>query len=206
MSAEGSKTESPIDSNVPNVGIRPMYEMFKSNKWEFETDIELVEPAVQALREKIALVGWEGDDLKNAAEGFKELLLNAIGHGSLQVDKSIVAQGNIYEAIRLAQGDYPERKKRKIKVIFNEISAGTLSFTIINEGEGFDPNAVPDPTLPDPTLPENASKPRGWGLLYVRVLHGFEPLKYGNNGREVTAVKRRTTSISIKILPASKLR
>ena len=187
MSPEGSKAESPIDLNVPNLGTRSVYEMFKSNKWEFETDIELVEPAVQALREKIALVGWEGDDLKNAAEGFKELLVNAIGHGNLQVDRSIVAQGNIYEAIRLAQGDYPERKKRKIKVIFNEISADTLSFTISNEGEGFDSSAVPDPTLP-----ENASKPMGWGLLYVRVLHGFEPLKYGNNGRDVTAVKRRT--------------
>jgi serine/threonine-protein kinase RsbW len=52
-----------------------------------------------------------------------------------------------------------------------------------DEGEGFDPNKVPDPTHP-----ENLERPGGRGVYMIR--HLMDEVEYHDNGR-VVAMRRR---------------
>jgi serine/threonine-protein kinase RsbW len=54
-----------------------------------------------------------------------------------------------------------------------------------DEGPGFDPGQVPDPTAP-----ENLDKPSGRGLLLMR--HFTTWMRYNRRGNRVTLCKRRT--------------
>jgi anti-sigma regulatory factor (Ser/Thr protein kinase) len=60
-------------------------------------------------------------------------------------------------------------------------------FVIRDEGPGFDPRQ-----LPDPTAPTNLEKPSGRGLLLMRTF--MDEVVYNDAGNQVTLVKRRTNS------------
>lgn len=53
-----------------------------------------------------------------------------------------------------------------------------IIFTIKDEGEGFDVN-----TVPDPTLPENIEKPHGRGIFLMK--HLVDEIKFERNGAVV---------------------
>ena len=54
---------------------------------------------------------------------------------------------------------------------------------VTDQGDGFDPAAVPDPTTP-----ENLSKPCGRGLFLMRKL--LDEVRYNDQGNQVTLVLR----------------
>ena len=56
-----------------------------------------------------------------------------------------------------------------------------ISFTVQDEGAGFDPDG-----LPDPTAPENILTPGGRGVFLMRQLS--DSVSFGDEGREVTLV------------------
>jgi serine/threonine-protein kinase RsbW len=64
------------------------------------------------------------------------------------------------------------------------VGAEEVLAEVEDEGEGFDPAAVPDPTDP-----ENLSKPGGRGLLMMRYYTTW--LRYHGRGNRVTFCKRR---------------
>ena len=53
-----------------------------------------------------------------------------------------------------------------------------LQFTITDQGNGFDPNVVPDPTAP-----ENIEKPNGRGVFLMK--HLADGVSYNDEGRTV---------------------
>lgn len=62
----------------------------------------------------------------------------------------------------------------------------TVRITIEDEGGGFNPRRVPDPTCD-----ENLEKPCGRGVMLMRVY--MNEVKYNAAGNKVTLVKRRST-------------
>jgi serine/threonine-protein kinase RsbW len=60
---------------------------------------------------------------------------------------------------------------------------GRLQATVKDQGPGFDPSLVPDPTRP-----ENLTKPCGRGLFLMRKL--LDEVSYNDSGNEVTLVLR----------------
>lgn len=60
---------------------------------------------------------------------------------------------------------------------------GRLQATIRDQGAGFDPT-----TIPDPTCPENLTRPCGRGLFLMRQL--LDEVSYNDRGNEVTLVLR----------------
>lgn len=60
---------------------------------------------------------------------------------------------------------------------------GRVEAKVRDQGPGFDPASVPDPTLP-----ENLSKPCGRGLFLMREL--LDEVSYNDRGNEVTLVLR----------------
>lgn len=66
---------------------------------------------------------------------------------------------------------------KKVLVRF-ELNDDVLIFTVSDQGEGFDFNEIPDPTLP-----ENIEKPHGRGIFLMK--HLVDEMDFHNNGCEV---------------------
>ena len=75
-------------------------------------------------------------------------------------------------------------KERKIEVEI-ELSAKQATVTIGDQGQGFDPA-----TLPDPTDPENLEKISGRGVLLMRSF--MDEVQFNESGNQVTLIKRKT--------------
>lgn len=116
------------------------------------------------------------------ALGLHELLSNAIEHGNLGVcyeEKChLLTEGLWTEEIRRLES-LPENQAKQVKVHF-ERDAQDLSFTITDQGEGFDWN---------PYLefdPERLFDPNGRGIATARIM-GFDCLEYLGKGNIVKA-------------------
>ncbi len=127
-----------------------------------------------------------GEEL--ACLALEEALRNAVHHGNLELSSKLREEfddekySELFEA-RRRQEPYRHRKVY-IKV---RISREGAIFTIRDEGPGFDPNRVPDPTAP-----ENLEAVCGRGIWLMRSL--MDDVSYNETGNEVTLVKRRRAS------------
>lgn len=113
-------------------------------------NIRIVESFIDNAKEKFHIT----DDLYgNIMVAVTESVNNAIKHGN-------------------------SSDKNKFVNISLFIEPKLLKFVVEDQGAGFDPN-----TLPDPTLPENISKPDGRGIFLMRNL--CDDLVFSNEGRMV---------------------
>ncbi len=111
----------------------------------------------------------------NAARdlGFDEDAQHEIGISVRESMVNAVAHGNRYSA----------RKKVRLKV---ERGPDALTIEILDEGPGFNPDAVPDPTSG-----ENVFRHSGRGLLMIRAyMDEFEIKRLEPNGTYVRMAKR----------------
>ena len=137
-------------------------------------DSQLITSLVGHLQENLVQVGLcdESDQIRFGV-AIEEALINAMIHDSAQFD-SLVQQ-------RRAEQPY---KDRKIEVEI-ELSAKQATVTIGDQGQGFDPT-----TLPDPTDPENLEKISGRGVLLMRSF--MDEVQFNESGNQVTLIKRKT--------------
>jgi len=72
------------------------------------------------------------------------------------------------------------------QAVYAEVLAGGKAvFVIRDEGPGFDPKIVPDPTTD-----ENLEKPNGRGIMLMRAY--MDEIRYNAQGNQVRIVKRNT--------------
>lgn len=119
----------------------------------------------------------------------EEALLNAAYHGNLEVSSELreVDHVEFYRVVQERAHLDPYRN-RSIYIDV-EISQEGLRYVIRDEGPGFDPS-----TLPDPTDPAYIERPCGRGLLLMRTF--MDEVHYNEHGNQVTLTKRtaKTTS------------
>jgi serine/threonine-protein kinase RsbW len=124
------------------------------------------------------------------------------------LEQARVVQAAIESA--LAEAEYGEREVFAVKLALEEalvnaikhgnrldplkqvhiqfsVSSERFDVRIVDEGPGFNPDDVPDPTAP-----ENLERPCGRGLLLMR--HYMSHVEYGDNGRAVHMSKIRNSS------------
>jgi serine/threonine-protein kinase RsbW len=87
----------------------------------------------------------------------------------------------IDNGLRHGNGGDPTKRVR----VRYRIDAEAVLAEVTDEGRGFDPDAVPDPTLP-----ENRERPGGRGLFLMRRVMTW--VRYHGRGNRVTLCKRRT--------------
>lgn len=68
--------------------------------------------------------------------------------------------------------------RKKVTVSFKQGNAGSLAFTVEDQGNGFDYG-----TLPDPTDPANIENPNGRGVFLMK--HLADKVEFYDNGRKV---------------------
>ena len=113
----------------------------------------------------------------------EEALLNAAYHGNLEVSSNLreVDHAAYYRLARERVEIDPYRSRRiQIEIDFER--GERLKYVIRDEGQGFNPRG-----LPDPTCPENLERPCGRGVLLMRTF--MDSVEYNARGNEVTMIK-----------------
>ena len=152
-----------------------------------ENDLSLILSAVTFLKRGITdlRLGGESDRLR-VGVALEEALVNAFYHGNLEVGSELreVDYKAYYELARQRCGEMPYKDRLvHVSARFNHQEA---AYTVRDEGPGFDPSQ-----LPDPTDPVNLDRPSGRGLLLMRTF--MDDVRYNAAGNEVTLVKRKRT-------------
>lgn len=125
-----------------------------------ESTLESVDSAEQTVIGEAEALGLDEDDLHRVGIAIRECMVNAVVHG------------NRYNA----------RKKVHLKVVR---TAESLTVVVGDEGDGFDPNAVPDPLAG-----ENLLRGSGRGVMLMQAfMDEFQISKREPQGTEVKMVK-----------------
>jgi len=127
---------------------------------ELESTLESVDSAEQLVFAEAQALGLDEDDLYRVGIAIRECMVNAVVHGNR----------------------YNSRKKVHLKV---ERTADRLAIVIGDEGDGFDPKAVPDPLDA-----ENLLRGSGRGVMLMQsFMDEFQISQRQPQGTEVKMVK-----------------
>jgi CheY-like chemotaxis protein len=113
-----------------------------------------------------------------------EAIVNAIDHGNLELDSKLREEdGNQYRKLgqeRMTQSPYRDRRV----IVSASFTPDEAVFVIKDEGPGFDPG-----NLPDPTDPLNLIRPFGRGVMLIRTF--MDDVRFNDRANEITLVKRK---------------
>lgn len=124
---------------------------------DLTTDLDTIERTVQYLMERCQEAGFDRDRLHfNFRVGVAEAIANAMMYGNRRD---------------------PDKRVR-VEV---QCEPETVTVRVTDEGHGFDPGA-----LPDPTLPSNRSRPCGRGIFLIRKL--MDEVAFNEQGNSISMV------------------
>jgi CheY-like chemotaxis protein len=150
-----------------------------------DNDVSLIAPLLGHLDGLLArLKLCDPTERMRVGVALQEALLNAIYHGNLEVSSELRQQDEkvYHDLVRRRREQAPYRDRR---VHFRACLTPTEAvFTIRDEGPGFDPSKLPDPT--DPTLLERVG---GRGLLLIRTF--MDRVEHNETGNEIVLAKQR---------------
>ncbi len=150
--------------------------------FELENNCDLVSTTVGFLQQCVLKMGVCDDSrCTQIGVALEEALVNAIVHGNLEISSDLrgVDDGAFHKLIRLRQGDCKYNQRRV--TLSATVNREEAVFVIRDEGRGFNPNL-----LPDPTDLENLCKPSGRGILLIRSF--MDEVQYNDSGNEITMI------------------
>jgi serine/threonine-protein kinase RsbW len=124
----------------------------------------LLKLKIPSLMENIRIVESFIDHAKDVYDFNDDIYGNIIVAVTESVNNAIV-HGN-------------RNNKEKNVYIALDVNDTNICFTVQDEGKGFDPQI-----LPDPTAPENIEKPGGRGIFLIRSL--ADEVKFKENGTKI---------------------
>ena len=145
-----------------------------------------IPPVVSHLQQQmIQMRICEKGGLIRVGTALHEVLVNAIEHGNLELSSELRESADRRAYLKLAEERRAQPPYRDRAVYVDaRFSPTEAVYTVRDEGPGFDPAG-----LPDPTDPENLGKSTGRGLLLVRTF--MDEVCFNKTGNEITVVKRR---------------
>ncbi len=135
------------------------------NRWDwtkqisFATDVDFAKNSLEELLERLRNLDWDEHSLFAVHLAVEEALMNAIKHG------------NQYD------------REKQVDIHY-QVSMKEVYVRIADEGEGFDPSDVPDPTAE-----ENLENTSGRGLMLMRSF--MTKVEHNEVGNQVTMIKAR---------------
>jgi CheY-like chemotaxis protein/anti-sigma regulatory factor (Ser/Thr protein kinase) len=157
----------------------------REDRFVLPNELALVAPLVGHLQRGLKQRKFcdEAGEMR-VAVALREALVNAFVHGNLEVSSALKeADYQAYWQLIERRQSEPPYRDRRVHLHVRETTA-ELAYTIRDEGPGFDPRA-----LPDPTDPSNLEKVSGRGLLLIRTF--MEEVRFNAAGNEITMIKRR---------------
>jgi CheY-like chemotaxis protein/anti-sigma regulatory factor (Ser/Thr protein kinase) len=169
---------------------RELLKSLRRDEYEFllGNDRGLMASTARFLRQVVQSTGLCADsDLPRLGIAMEEALLNACLHGNLELD-SVLREGDddrFNDLARKRSASQPW-KDRHVTVRAS-ISPKQFKVEITDDGPGFDPSR-----LPDPTDPENLLKPHGRGIMMMRLF--LDDVQWNERGNRVTMIKNARPS------------
>jgi CheY-like chemotaxis protein/anti-sigma regulatory factor (Ser/Thr protein kinase) len=151
-----------------------------------ENDVALVAPLVGHLEHQLERMRLcEPSGLVLVGVALHEALTNAILHGNLGLTSEL-RETNEKEYYRqvVERRMQPPWSERRVQVGVT-LTTQEAIFVVRDEGEGFDPEI-----LPDPTDPSNLERVSGRGLLLIQTF--MDRVEHNEVGNQITMVKRRS--------------
>ena len=134
--------------------------------WSLErtipSDTDIARQLLEELLGQLGDRGWPEEDKFGVHLSVEEALMNAIKHGN-------------------------QRDPEKLVHVEFYLSPELLRVVVTDEGEGFNPEEVPDPTLD-----ENLELPSGRGLMLMRTFMSF--VEYNEKGNQVRMEKKKSVA------------
>ena len=127
------------------------------------TDLTAARHLTEEILARAESAGYSEDDRFAIHLALEEALINAIKHGN----------------------KFDHTRKVTVSV---DVGDERTTITVCDEGSGFNPAAVPDPTLD-----ENLEKPCGRGIMLMRAY--MDEVAYNDCGNEVRMAKRRCSGL-----------
>ena len=156
-----------------------------AESFEIENDVNLLLSLSRHLQQTLADTwGLDRTDRLRIGTALEEALLNALYHGNLGVRSELkeIDHDEFYKQAnerRIALPWSDRRIRVQVRLTLQE-----MEVSIRDEGDGFDPSK-----LPDPTDPENLDRPCGRGVMLMRAF--MDDVRYNPTGNEVTLVRKR---------------
>lgn len=127
--------------------------------WDIPSTLPVVREVVEEVAQILAAADWPEDGVFAVRMGLDEAVANAVKHGN---------RGDESKRVSVETRLYPDRIEIKVR----------------DQGEGFNPAAVPDPTCCD-----FIERPHGRGVMLIHVY--MNEVHYGDKGNEVIMVRLR---------------
>ena len=130
-----------------------------SSEFEIPSDTSATTSAIDALLDRLRAAEWSERDVFGVHLALEEALVNAIKHGN---------------------AEHPDKR---VRVVYR-LSEDCVAIDIADEGRGFNPDAVPDPTAAD-----QLELPTGRGIMLMKSY--MSRVEYSAKGNAVRMEKIR---------------
>ena len=156
-------------------------------RFELDNDIERLPEVVGQLEADLARVGiCDETEVIQVGVALREAIVNAIVHGNLEVSSALLDDGGTaFADLARARRGQPPYAERRVEVVAH-YARGEVTYTVSDQGPGFDPGS-----LPDPTEIANLEQLHGRGLMLMRTF--MDEVTHGPRGNVVTMRKRKAT-------------
>lgn len=134
-------------------------------EFELPSAISPMHSILDYLLKRVEKLGVVKPEQSNLFVALDEAFVNAVKHGN---------KFNTQKLVRITA----------------ELSAKEASFTVEDEGEGFDVNSIPDPLDP-----QNLFKTSGRGVLFIYNI--MDEVKYNERGNRLTMVKKAVEPVKL---------
>ncbi len=174
---------SASKSQLQDARLLSRMDLFET-RFSLENDTGLIPSLVAHIEDDLSrLKLCEPSGLVLLGVALHESLTNAMLHGNLDLNSSLrEVDEKQYYRLSVARRSEPPYSDRRITVTVR-FTRQELSFHIADEGNGFDPN-----TLPDPTDPSNLGNVSGRGLLLIQTF--MDRVSHNAKGNEITMIKK----------------
>jgi CheY-like chemotaxis protein len=155
------------------------------SRFVMTNDIASIAPLIGQLEASLTRMQLcDETGLIRVAVALREALVNAIYHGNLELTSQLLEVDEAaFAAMATRRPHEPPYAERRVHVIAHE-TRSEATYVIRDEGGGFDPSA-----LPDPTDPQNLDRRTGRGLFLIRTF--MDEVRHNAAGNEITLIKRR---------------
>lgn len=152
-------------------------------RFRIDNDTQLIAPLIAYFNQTLERLNFKDPaERSRIAMALSEAMENAIIHGNLEVSSDLRASSmSDYCQLANVRRTLPPYADRRVHVTVHEMS-DRITFAIEDEGPGFVPDRVPDPTAP-----ENICKLSGRGLLLIR--SAMDSVEYNARGNRITMTK-----------------
>lgn len=160
------------------------YQSYLEAQFVLDNDAALIPPLVGHLEDNLTRMGLcEQSGLVLLGVALHEALSNAIFHGNLEVSSDLREkdEANYYRLATERRQQKPWAERHVF--VTARMSRVEAAFIVRDEGPGFDPAA-----LPDPTDPANLEKVSGRGLLLIQTF--MDRVEHNETGNQITMTKR----------------